>query len=58
MSRRPARFTEADVKRAIKALLASGAYGTVEILPDGQIRVVPTPVKPPEGCPPKRRIAL
>lgn len=39
MTRRPARCTEADIKRAIKALLASGAYGSIQISPDGEIRV-------------------
>lgn len=58
MSRRPARCTEADIKRAIKALLASGAYGSVEILPDGTIRVAPEAVKPANVNAPKRRIAL
>jgi hypothetical protein len=58
MSRRPARCTEADIKRAIKALLASGAYGSVEILPDGTIRVAAVGVNPANLNTPKRRIAL
>lgn len=58
MSRRPARCTEADIKRAIKALLASGAYGSVEISPDGTIRVQAEAIKPMPDSTPKRRIAL
>jgi acylphosphatase len=58
MSRRPARCTEADLKRVIKAVLALGAHGTVEILPDGTIRVETTAIKPANVNAPKRRIAL
>jgi hypothetical protein len=39
MSRRAARFTQADVCRAIKAVEQAGAHMTVEILPDGTIRI-------------------
>lgn len=38
MSRRPATFTQADIKRAIKAAQQSGA-GAVEVLRDGRIRI-------------------
>lgn len=38
MSRTPARFTQADVARAIRAAQQTGA-GMVEIRPDGTIRV-------------------
>lgn len=41
MSRRPARFTQADVARAIKAVEQTGARMAVEIGPDGTIRIVP-----------------
>lgn len=58
MSRRPARCTEAEIKRAIKAALACGAHGTVEILPDGTIRVAAEASKPANVNIPKRRIAL
>ena len=41
MSRRPATFTEADVKRAIKATQAAGmSVGSVKIEPDGTIHIV------------------
>lgn len=58
MSRRPARCTEADLKRVIRAVLAVGAHGTVEILPDGTIRVAAQAIKAANDAAPKRRIAL
>ena len=47
MSRRPARATEADVRRAIRAAKHEGAAG-VDVLPDGTIRVL---LNHPEGTP-------
>jgi hypothetical protein len=41
MSRRPARFTEADLRRAIRAVAKTNGRYTVEIAPDGTIRIVP-----------------
>ncbi len=41
MSRRPARCTQADIRRAIEASEKAGANMAVEILPDGTIRLVP-----------------
>lgn len=41
MSRAPARFTQAEVHRAIKAVEQSGARMAVEIAPDGTIRIIP-----------------
>jgi hypothetical protein len=38
MSRTPARVTQADVARAIRAAKQAGA-GAVELLPDGRIRI-------------------
>lgn len=38
MSRRPARFTQADVRRAVKATEGKMA---VDIMPDGRIRLAP-----------------
>ena len=38
MSRTPARFTQADVARTIRAAKQAGA-GAVELLPDGTIRI-------------------
>lgn len=42
MSRTPARITQADVARAIRAAQQTGA-GAVRILPDGTIRIDPQP---------------
>lgn len=42
MGRRPSRFTEADVRRAIKAAKREGA-AQVEIKPDGTIAVSLSP---------------
>lgn len=44
MSNRPARCSEADIKRALRAVQATGAAMAVEILPDGTIRIAPAPV--------------
>ncbi len=41
MSRRPARVTQADIARALRAAEQVGAWVTVEIRPDGTIRLVP-----------------
>ena len=38
MSRRPARFTQADVARVIRAAKQAGA-GSVRVLPDGTIQI-------------------
>lgn len=43
MSRRPCRFTQADVTRALRAAKRVDANLTVEISQDGKIVVVPTP---------------
>lgn len=45
MSRTPARVTQADVARAIRAAQQTGA-GAVEVLPDGTIRINLTGEKP------------
>jgi hypothetical protein len=41
MSRRPAKVTQADIARAIRAVDQTGARRTVEITSDGTIRLVP-----------------
>jgi hypothetical protein len=41
MSRRPARCTQADMARAIRAIKQESADMVVEIAPDGTIRIVP-----------------
>jgi hypothetical protein len=60
MSRRPARFTQADISRAIRAIQASGAPMAVEIVPDGTIRIIPANAAsaPPEAVPCPREIKL
>jgi hypothetical protein len=51
MSRTPARFTQSDVARAIRAAKQAGA-GAVELRPDGTIHITivedkkPVPVEP------------
>jgi len=46
MSRRPARVTEADIARALRAAARQSRPHAVEVLPDGTIRVVPTQDRP------------
>lgn len=41
MSRRPARITQADVARAIRAADQCDSKRIVEIAPDGTIRLIP-----------------
>ncbi|MDP3940646.1 MAG: hypothetical protein Q8R92_21235 [Deltaproteobacteria bacterium] len=41
MSRTPAKVTQADIARAIRAIAQTGAKLAVEIAPDGTIRLVP-----------------
>jgi hypothetical protein len=43
MSRSPARATQADIARAIRAVQQTGARMEIEIAPDGTIRIVPVP---------------
>lgn len=61
MTRTPARVTQADVARAIRAAKQTGA-GAVEVLKDGTIRINLSPLST-EGTPsvpvePKREIVL
>jgi hypothetical protein len=59
MPRGPARFTQEDVARAIKA---AGPRRVVEITPDGSIRILPEgqpgPPKPEGPIEPERKIIL
>lgn len=41
MPRTAARFTKADITRALAAVEKVGAPAAVEVLPDGTIRIVP-----------------
>lgn len=62
MSRAAARFTQADVSRAIRAAKQNGAP-IVEIKPDGTIQVIVSPqstaeVAPKEAPSPRKRPVL
>lgn len=46
MSRTPARITQADVARAIRAAKQAGA-GCVDVMPDGTIRISLSPASTP-----------
>ena len=51
MPNRPARFTTADLRRALKAAEQAGPEWFVDVLPDGTIRLVrkgPQPITAPE----------
>jgi hypothetical protein len=59
MSRRPARFTQADIARAIRAIEQTGARMTVKIAPDGTIWIVPDDNVPqPPTVEPDKKIRL
>lgn len=60
MSRRPARFTQADIARAIRAIEAVGARMAVEIGLDGTIRIIPAKavLEAAPGQPAPREIKL
>lgn len=46
MSKKAARFTEADIRRAIRAVSKESAPMAIEVAPDGTIRIIPY-VAPP-----------
>jgi len=56
MSRRPARCTEADIRRAVKVALEAGM--AVDILPDGTIRIAPLTTTEPSRNSERRVIVL
>lgn len=58
MSSRPARATQADIARAVRALLQCGASGTIEIAKDGTIRVILGKAGPETPAERKREIVL
>ena len=51
MSKRAARFTQADVERALKGVSATLTPTAVEIAPDGTIRIVTAPLLTLSGPP-------
>jgi len=58
VSRTPARFTQADIARTIRAAKQAGA-GAVELLPDGTIRIrLDGPEKPARPVAPDPEIVL
>ena len=58
MSRRPARFTQADIARAINAAKQTGVSMAVEIAPDGTIRLTPADKNSLKGVAEQRKIVL
>ncbi len=46
MSRRPARFTQADIARALRAIEQTGAPVAIVIGEDGEIRLEPFRAEP------------
>jgi hypothetical protein len=58
MPRRPAKITQADVARAMRAAKQAGAAG-IEIKPDGTILVMLSPqISPEDTVDEEKRIAL
>jgi hypothetical protein len=57
MTRTPARVTQADIARAIRAAKQTGA-GAVELLPDGTIRINLAGDKPETRDEPEREVEL
>lgn len=41
MPRTPARITQADIARALRAVAAAGVRARVEVAPDGTIAIIP-----------------
>lgn len=58
MSRTAARFTQADLARALRAAQKAGPDMAVDILPDGTIRLTRTPSNGPEPPPEDRRLVF
>jgi hypothetical protein len=57
MSRTPARFTQADVARVIRAAKQAGA-GSIELLPDGTIRIYLAGERADRKCEPESEVVL
>jgi hypothetical protein len=58
MSRRPARFTQADLDRALRAAEKAGPDVAVDILPDGTIRLTRVAKNDPAPSPTERRLVF
>jgi hypothetical protein len=48
-ARRPSRFAQRDVTRALKAAAQAGVRARVDVLPDGRISIVPIDAEPQEA---------
>jgi hypothetical protein len=59
VSRRPAKFTQADVARAIRAAKQEGA-AAIEVKPDGSIivQLIAESTKPKKGVAKEREVVL
>jgi hypothetical protein len=57
MSRTPARFTQADVARVIRAAKQAGAR-SIELLPDGTIRIHLAGERADQKCEPESEVVL
>lgn len=55
MPRTPARFRQADVARALKAVQAAGGRAAIRIEPDGTIVIIPADNSPPTPVTQDRR---
>ena len=51
MSKAAAKFTQADVARAIRAIAQTGSNMAVEVIKDGTIRIVPVQTQTPAPAP-------
>jgi hypothetical protein len=58
MGRRAARVTEADIKRVIQAVRATGGHTSIEIRPDGTICIKDVENREPKDYVAKRKIEL
>lgn len=52
MPRSPARVTQADIARALRAVAAAGAKACIDVLRDGTIRITPLGTEASESPPP------
>jgi hypothetical protein len=50
MPRTPAKTTQADIARALRAIEQTGAQMIIEITPDGIIRLIPVDHRLPEDA--------
>lgn len=58
MSRTPAKFRQADIARALRAIEQCGSAMEIVLEPDGRIRLVPTEERPDKHVDPVADIQL